>query len=87
VVNNIEITSSFRACSFLIFSPCPVALVRRQSAVEAILNRRAAVLNAPNPDRLILMATEFAPKAVHRNLVKTAAKKIEFLGLGFVCHH
>jgi hypothetical protein len=41
----------------------------------AMLKRSPAVVNAPSPERLILIATAFAPKTMHKSEVKMAAKK------------
>jgi hypothetical protein len=44
-------------------------------ANAAMLKRSPAVVNGPNPERLILIATALAPKRTHKNDVKTAARK------------
>ena len=50
-----------------------MAIAHRKIAIEAKLNRNAAVVNTPNPKRLILIATALAPKRVHKNSVKAPA--------------
>jgi len=50
-----------------------VAYAHRKIAIVAMLKRIPAVVKAPTPKRLIFMATAFAPKIVHKNVVKVAA--------------
>jgi len=52
-----------------------VILAQRKITNVAIQKRSPAVVNGPNPDRLILIATALAPKTIHRNDVKMATKK------------
>jgi hypothetical protein len=75
MVKTIEITNSWRICSFLILKDRPVILAHKKMVMDAMPNLMPAVVKTPIPSRLILMATALAPKSMHINTVKTAAKK------------
>ena len=60
----------------------PVILAHKKIATEAMPNLMPAVVKTPIPSRLILMATALAPKSMHINTVKEAAKKEKSLFCG-----
>ena len=51
-------------------------LAHKKIAAAARLKRKAAVVKTPIPEKLILIATAFAPNRMHKKADKKAAEKV-----------